>query len=261
MGNSSMSSLHCFLSRKRLEPLPEEDDTSGNSKNQVGWWWQRLQPAASNKIDEEGQRRDEKFEKLSHDDELFRMKMLEIHRKLSDVDDDDIEKTIKSVNNENILNNNNDNKLLDSQLKTTFIGNSRDENQLSMRMLERRRLRKMDLDVERRRHLEELRKRAERIDEVSEEDQDDIETESPQENTFLKNLWTRRRGIKILSLLSHKKTNDAKSNEERTSQLMKIYVPDKCGKGKNTISIDNSTRNKKFWKIRTRRSSSSSDEN
>ncbi|KAF7997743.1 hypothetical protein HCN44_009141 [Aphidius gifuensis] len=38
MGNSSMSSLHCFLSRKRLEPLPEEDDTSGNSKNQVGWW-------------------------------------------------------------------------------------------------------------------------------------------------------------------------------------------------------------------------------
>lgn len=202
--------------------------------------------------------------------------MLEIHRKLSDVDDDDIENVVKRVNeksekrvtlvDEKIIKNENI-KLLNSPLKTTFIGSPRDESHLSYRMLERRRLRKMDLDVERRRHLEELRKRAERIDEVSEEDQDELETESPQENKFLKNLWTRRRGIKILNLLTTKKTNDTtttttKLNDDKTSQLMKMYVPDnKCGKGANTISIDNTTRNKKFWKLRTRRNSSSSDEN
>ncbi|XP_057325089.1 uncharacterized protein LOC130667491 isoform X2 [Microplitis mediator] len=38
LGSSNFSSLRCFLNRRRLEPLPEEDDSSGNDKNQVGWW-------------------------------------------------------------------------------------------------------------------------------------------------------------------------------------------------------------------------------
>ncbi|XP_044595390.1 uncharacterized protein LOC123272572 isoform X3 [Cotesia glomerata] len=38
LGSSNFSSLRCILNRRRLEPLPEEDDSSGNEKNQVGWW-------------------------------------------------------------------------------------------------------------------------------------------------------------------------------------------------------------------------------
>ncbi|XP_017886338.1 uncharacterized protein LOC108628736 isoform X2 [Ceratina calcarata] len=38
LGSGSLSSLRCFLGRQRLEPLPEEEDTSGGAKDQVGWW-------------------------------------------------------------------------------------------------------------------------------------------------------------------------------------------------------------------------------
>lgn len=38
LGSGSLSSLRCFLGRQRLEPLPEEEDTSGSAKDQVGWW-------------------------------------------------------------------------------------------------------------------------------------------------------------------------------------------------------------------------------
>ncbi|XP_034949072.1 uncharacterized protein PsGEF [Chelonus insularis] len=38
LGNSNFSSLRCFLNRRRLEPLPEEEDLSASGKDQVGWW-------------------------------------------------------------------------------------------------------------------------------------------------------------------------------------------------------------------------------
>ncbi|XP_076386966.1 protostome-specific GEF isoform X1 [Megachile rotundata] len=38
LGGGSLSSLRCFLGRRRLEPLPEEEDSSGSGKDQVGWW-------------------------------------------------------------------------------------------------------------------------------------------------------------------------------------------------------------------------------
>ncbi|XP_033176569.1 uncharacterized protein LOC100749680 isoform X2 [Bombus impatiens] len=38
LGSGSLSSLRCFLGRQRLEPLPEEEDSSGSAKDQVGWW-------------------------------------------------------------------------------------------------------------------------------------------------------------------------------------------------------------------------------
>ena len=34
----SLGSLRCFLGRRRLEPLPEEEDSPGSGKHQVGWW-------------------------------------------------------------------------------------------------------------------------------------------------------------------------------------------------------------------------------
>lgn len=39
LGSSgSLGSLRCFLGRRRLEPLPEEEDSPGSGKHQVGWW-------------------------------------------------------------------------------------------------------------------------------------------------------------------------------------------------------------------------------
>ncbi|KAG7197834.1 hypothetical protein KM043_001647 [Ampulex compressa] len=38
LGGSSLGSLRCFLGRRRLEPLLEEDDSPGSGKQQVGWW-------------------------------------------------------------------------------------------------------------------------------------------------------------------------------------------------------------------------------
>ncbi|XP_043276149.1 uncharacterized protein PsGEF [Venturia canescens] len=37
-GGGSLGSLRCFLGRRRLEPLPEEEDSPGSGKLQVGWW-------------------------------------------------------------------------------------------------------------------------------------------------------------------------------------------------------------------------------
>ncbi|XP_067215938.1 uncharacterized protein PsGEF isoform X2 [Linepithema humile] len=37
-GGGSLGSLRCFLGRRRLEPLPEEEDSPGSGKHQVGWW-------------------------------------------------------------------------------------------------------------------------------------------------------------------------------------------------------------------------------
>lgn len=37
-GSGSLGSLRCFLGRRRLEPLPEEEDSPGSGKHQVGWW-------------------------------------------------------------------------------------------------------------------------------------------------------------------------------------------------------------------------------
>lgn len=39
LGSASLGSLKgCFLGRRRLEPLPEEEDSSASGKQQVGWW-------------------------------------------------------------------------------------------------------------------------------------------------------------------------------------------------------------------------------
>ncbi|KAH0563840.1 hypothetical protein KQX54_007296 [Cotesia glomerata] len=119
-------------------------------------------------------------------------------------------------------------------------------------MLDRRRLKRMDLEHERRKHLEELRRRSERIDEVSEDDQDEQIPVRPRETTFLNRLRIRRRSIKLLSFLSGKSSD--KSHEERASRLLKIYMPEKSTKGQNTISIHHHTpRSRRFWKLRNRR--------
>ncbi|XP_043477014.1 uncharacterized protein LOC122508012 isoform X4 [Leptopilina heterotoma] len=38
LGSASLGSIKGYLGRRRLEPLPEEEDSSGSDKHQVGWW-------------------------------------------------------------------------------------------------------------------------------------------------------------------------------------------------------------------------------
>ncbi|XP_015596759.1 uncharacterized protein LOC107268470 isoform X2 [Cephus cinctus] len=38
LGGSGIGSMRCFMNRRRLEPLPEEEDSPGGGKHQVGWW-------------------------------------------------------------------------------------------------------------------------------------------------------------------------------------------------------------------------------
>ncbi|XP_025602970.2 uncharacterized protein LOC105691992 isoform X2 [Athalia rosae] len=38
LAGGSVSSLRCFIARRRLEPLLEEEDSPGSGKQQVGWW-------------------------------------------------------------------------------------------------------------------------------------------------------------------------------------------------------------------------------
>uniref|UniRef100_A0A0C9RKH8 Uncharacterized protein n=1 Tax=Fopius arisanus TaxID=64838 RepID=A0A0C9RKH8_9HYME len=141
-------------------------------------------------------------------------------------------------------------------MRTSVSGSSSDESEPNYRLLERRRLRKMDMEHERRRHFEALRRTSERIDEVSEEDADEPVSARPQETTFLNRLRIRRRSMKLLSFLSGRSTD--KSQEERASKFLKIYTSDR-GRGQNTISIHHTSRDRRFWKLRSRRRASSSE--
>lgn len=224
-----------------------------------------MQSPSSRDADHVGVETDRIFTKLSQEDDDFRKKILDLHRKLSDVDED----SIKAISPEKKIEKRvtlvetappprtEGPKILKPALKHSSGGNTYDFAESTLKMLERRRLKKMDLEHERRKHLEQLRKRSERIDEVSEEDQDELVSVRPQETTtFLSRLRIRRRSIKLLSFLSGKSSD--KSHEERATRLLKIYMPEKSVKGQNTISIHHTSRDRRFWKLRSRRRSNSS---
>lgn len=208
--------------------------------------------------DDETKNRDRIFAKLSQEDDEFRKKILDLHKKLLDVDGDSVNNIpVKKSEKRVTLVETAPPKPLDAgrilkpALKNSIV-NSSDEAESISRMLDRRRLKRMDLDHERKKHLEQLRRRSERIDEVSEDDEDEQITVRPNETTFLNRLRIRRRSIKLLSFLSGKSAD--KSHEERASRLLKMYMPEKCTKGQNTISIHHHTsRSRRFWKLRSRR--------
>ena len=119
---------------------------------------------------------------------------------------------------------------------------------------DRRKQKRLDVEHGRKRRLGFLRPRSEKVDDDSDENGSD-DAGGSSEPTFLNRLRIRRRSVKLLSFLSGK-TGD-KAQEERANRLLRMYVPDKGSKGPNTISIHHTSRDRRFWKLRNRRRSSS----
>lgn len=77
------------------------------------------------------------------------------------------------------------------------------------------------------------------------------------ETNFLNKLRLKRRSLKLLSFLSGKAAD--RSQEERAARLLRLYMPEKGGarSTQNTISIHHTSRDRRFWKLRNRRRTSS----
>lgn len=227
-----------------------------------------MQSATSSNASDEGDERDRIFAKLTREDEEFRKKILDLHTKLSNVDQDPVKIVSPQKKPEKRVTlvdtplpplpsrSEGTSRILKPALKSSLGASSSDDAESSLRMLEKRRLKKIDLEHERRQHLEQLRIRSERIDEACEVHQDEHMSISPQETTFLNRLRIRRRSIKLLKFLSGKSSD--RSHEERATRLLKMYMPEKSTKRQNTISIHHTSRDRRFWKLRNRRRSNSS---
>lgn len=242
LGSASLSSMKGYLGRRRLEPLPEEEDSSGSDKHQVGWWWQRFPKATSQIVDSTIEERGRNFARLTQEDEEFRRKILDLHRKLSDVDEDAI--TSRRTNEIERLR---ELEMVAKRAEETFDKNSIE--------VARERIRESH-------HSEpmpgpslekQLRFNVDCDKKKSDDDSEDKEDKSG--STFLKSLRIRRRSVKLLSFLSGKTCD--KAQEERANRLLRMYATDKGSKGPNTISIHHTSRDKRFWRLRNRRRSSS----
>lgn len=264
LGSGSLSSLRCFLGRQRLEPLPEEEDTSGSAKDQVGWWWQRFQSATSKNVgsSSDGNERDRIFARLSQEDEEFRRKIVNLHRKLSDVEDTCTNETSDSLK---ISKEAERLKELESVARRAEeTRENRDAEQANKREgylstelgdTRSRRYRRNDTQHERRKRMEFFRRKSNKLEEDS-DDQNDNSPSRTTEKNFLNRLRIKRRSMKLLSFLSGKAAD--RSQEERAARLLRMYMPEKGSKAQNTISIHHTSRDRRFWKLRSRRRTNSS---
>ncbi|XP_067215148.1 uncharacterized protein C05D11.13-like [Linepithema humile] len=100
-------------------------------------------------------------------------------------------------------------------------------------------------------------RRSRRFDEDSDDQNGRASPPSTSETNFLNRLRLKRRSMKLLSFLSGKAAD--RSQEERAARLLRMYMPDKSGArtAQNTISIHHTSRDRRFWKLRNRRRTSS----
>lgn len=113
-----------------------------------------------------------------------------------------------------------------------------------------------EMQHERRRRVElfGIQRKTGKLDEDS-EDQNDT-SPSRTEKNFLYRLRIKRRSMKLFSFLSGKAAD--RSQEERAARLLRMYMPEKGSKAQNTISIHHTSRDRRFWKLRSRRRTNSS---
>lgn len=121
---------------------------------------------------------------------------------------------------------------------------------------DRRYSRRGETQHERRRRMElfGIQRKTGKLDEDS-EDQNDT-SPSRTEKNFLYRLRIKRRSMKLFSFLSGKAAD--RSQEERAARLLRMYMPEKGSKAQNTISIHHTSRDRRFWKLRSRRRTNSS---
>lgn len=258
LGSSgSLGSLRCFLGRRRLEPLPEED-SPGSGKHQVGWWWQRFQTTSKSSVGANAEERDRVFVKLNQEDEEFRRKIVDLHRKLSDVDADVSYAETAGLPNSRSSREAERLKELEAVARRAEETNSRNAEEMNA---ERRReaMRREDSAEASDRRKYRSRRQADQLRRSRrfEEEYDDQNGSPSSETNFLNRLRLKRRSMKLLSFLSGKAAD--RSQEERAARLLRMYMPEKGGarSTQNTISIHHTSRDRRFWKLRNRRRTSS----
>lgn len=207
--------------------------------------------------------RDRIFARLSQEDEEFRRKIVNLHRKLSDVEDGcptetASSDTLKSSKEADRL------KELESVVRraeeTSNRNAERNSEAYSLSVSEfgdprnRRYPRRPEVQHERRKRLQLFQRKTKKL----EEDVDDQNGGSPSrtEKNFLNRLRIKRRSMKLLSFLSGRAAD--RSQEERAARLLRMYMPEKGSKAQNTISIHHTSRDRRFWKLRNRRRTNSS---
>lgn len=211
------------------------------------------------------------FAKLSQEDEEFRRKIVDLHRKLSDVDADNVGDGSDATGSPSCRGFSEAERLsreLEAVARRAEETSSRNAAEAAMnavrkreRMIDGRREDSGDDEISGRREydgrpMERLRLRSRR----TEEDYDDQTTgpSSASETNFLNRFRLKRRSLKLLSFLSGKASD--RSQEERAARLLRMYMPDQKGGSRtaqNTISIHHTSRDRRFWKLRNRRRTSS----
>lgn len=274
-GSSSVSSLRCFIARRRLEPLLEEEDSPGSGKQQVGWWWQRLKSDSGiqvlQTIDSSGKsntaaatERELNFAKLSREDVEFKKKILDLHRKLSHVDDGRANSGSPSKNNDHP--NYERMEAISTTLKANSVTKSNPEDDFREDASQDS-TPKLTVGVSDQQTCDKSRASfmgnsinsaklenptSARVDPHSNSDKREP---GPSEMSLLNHSMIRRRSMKLLSFLSGKSSD--RSQEERAAKLLKMYMPVEKETKQNTISIHHTSRDRRFWKLRNRRRSSS----
>lgn len=205
------------------------------------------------------------FAKLSQEDEEFRRKIVDLHRKLSDVDADNMGDGSDATGSPSCRGFSETERLsreLEAVARRAEETSSRNAAEAAMnavrkreRMIDGRREDSGD-DETSGRPMERLRLRSRR----TEEDYDDQTTgpSSASETNFLNRLRLKRRSLKLLSFLSGRASD--RSQEERAARLLRMYMPDQKSGSRttqNTISIHHTSRDRRFWKLRNRRRTSS----
>lgn len=201
---------------------------------------------------------------MSQEDEEFRRKIVDLHRKLSDVDEGGRSECQSPDGMKNLLESEPLKELEAVARRAEETSNRNSEELVAERFRQelgadvpkRNRHRKIEFQHDRKRQLEFLQRKSKRLNECL-EDQSDDNTAGTSEMNFLNRLRIKRRSMKLLSFLSGKSAE--KSQEERAARLLKMYMPEKsgAGRGQNTITIHHTSRDRRFWKLRSRRRSNS----
>ena len=208
--------------------------------------------------------RDRVFAKLNQEDEEFRRKIVNLHRKLSDVEDGYATETAASDTKEvDRL------KELESLVRRAEETSSKNAERIgaerarseeyscteSMADSRNDQYKRVDGQQERRKRIELFQRKAKKLEDDS-EDQNDGSPSKTTEKNFLNRLRIKRRSMKLHSFLSGKAAD--RSQEERAARLLRMYMPEKGSKAQNTISIHHTSRDRRFWKLRSRRRTNSS---
>lgn len=183
--------------------------------------------------------------KLSHEDEQFRQKILDLHRKLSDVacDEESLAKAAVAAAQE---------------------GNLTPRRLRELEMVVKRAEEKFERNAKQLEHDEDKARKLQK--KVEFDDAAKLAVENSDSNFRLR---LRKRGVKLLGFLGASKSQDGEARVHEARLVRMCSVPEtnivsspsrflaRNSSGPNTISVQHSSRDRRFWRLRNRRRSSS----